>query len=65
MSEGFPSKLRNRELTGKLLQYAPDLSTNPKLWDLILPRDLREWDTEDALIYDLWEARFHHRHMHD
>jgi hypothetical protein len=22
---GFPGKLRNRELTGKLLQYAPDL----------------------------------------
>ena len=65
MSEGFPSKLRNRELTGKLLQYALDLSTNPKLWDLILPRDLKEWDTEDTLIYDLWEARFHHRQMID
>jgi hypothetical protein len=51
MSEGFPSKLRNREeLTGKLLQYIPDLSTNPKLWDLILPRDLQEWDTEGTLI---------------
>jgi hypothetical protein len=61
MSEGFPSKLRNRELTGKLLQYTLDFSTNPKLWDLILPRDLKKWDTEGALIYALWEGRFHHR----
>jgi hypothetical protein len=33
--------------------YALYLSTNPKLWDLILPGDLKEWDTEDTLIYDL------------
>jgi hypothetical protein len=65
MSEGFPSKLRNRKLTGKPLQYALDLSTNLKLWDLILPRDLWEWDTEDALIYTLWQTRFHHRHTID
>jgi hypothetical protein len=31
VNERFPRKLRNRELTGKQLQYAPDLSTNPKL----------------------------------
>ncbi len=36
-----------------------------KLWDLILPGDLKEWDTEDTLIYDLWEARFHHRQTID
>jgi hypothetical protein len=54
MSEGFPSKLRNRELTGKSQQYAPDLSTNPKICDLILPRYLKEWNTENALIYVLW-----------
>jgi hypothetical protein len=65
MSKGFPGKLRNRELTGKLLQHAPDLSTNPKLWDLILPRDLKEWDTEGALIYALWEDRFQHILMID
>jgi hypothetical protein len=36
ISEGFPNKLRNKELTGKLVQYVPDPSTNPKLWDLKL-----------------------------
>jgi hypothetical protein len=61
MSKGFPGKLRNRELTGKLLQYALDLSTNPKLWDLILPRDLKEWYTEGELIFNLWEECFQHR----
>jgi hypothetical protein len=65
MSKDVPGKLRNRELTGKPLQYALDLSTNIRLWDLILPRDLKEWDTEVTLIYTLWEDQFHHRFMMD
>ncbi len=66
MSKGFPRKLRNRELTGKPLQYAPDLFTNPKLhhvWDFIIPRDLKEWNTEGELIYALWGDWFWHRLM--
>jgi hypothetical protein len=65
MRAGLPRKLRNREFTGKQLQYALDLSTNPKLWDLILPRDLREWETELDLIDTLGEMRFHKREMID
>jgi hypothetical protein len=57
MSEGFPSKLQNRELTGKLLQYALDLSTNPKLWDLILPRDLKECGIQKTLSYTTSEKQ--------
>jgi hypothetical protein len=63
MSEGFPSKLRNRELTGNCFNMPQsDLSKNPKLWYLIVPKDLKEWDTEGAqILYNLWESRIHHR----
>jgi hypothetical protein len=56
MSAGLPRKHRNREITAKSsCSMLPDLSTNPKLWDLILPRDLSEWETELDLIDTLCE----------
>jgi hypothetical protein len=47
----FPGSLETENLLeSSCSMHVLDLSTNPKLWDLILPRDLREWETEFDLI---------------
>jgi hypothetical protein len=48
--QDFPGSLETEKLLESSCSMLPDLSTNPKLWDLILPRDLREWETEFDLI---------------